>query len=128
MSTSFSENDVDLAQLPEDCRDIDSQAFVDAVQDLCYQPYEGHDGSFSFSYSEGQFEVSWIPLGDPGTEMLDIRWHLEDGRIEDAVSLLEELLEREPDHQEARHTLAMAACRSQSSDQLGCRLFASAEQ
>lgn len=107
MSASFSESNVDLALLPEDCRDIDSQAFVDAVEALCYQPYEGHDGSFSFSYNEGQFEVSWIPLGDPGTEMLDIRWHLEDGRIEDAVSLLEELLEREPDHQEARHTLAM---------------------
>ncbi len=114
MSTSFSENDVDLAQLPEDCRDIDSQAFVDAVQDLCYQPYEGHDGSFSFSYSEGQFEVSWIPLGDPGTEMLDIRWHLEDGRIEDAVSL--------------RQRRAAAERCSRSSDELRCRLFASAEQ
>lgn len=107
MSASFSENEVDLTLLPEDCRDIDSQAFLDAVKALCYEPYESHDGSFSFSYAEGQFEVSWILLGDPGTEMLDIRWHLEDGRTQEAVSLLEELLEREPDHQEARNTLAM---------------------
>ena len=107
MSASFSENEVDLARLPEDCRDIDTQAFVDAVEALCYEPYAGHDGSFSFSYAEGQFEVSWIPLGDPGTEMLDIRWHLEDGHTQEAVYMLEELLEREPNHQEARNTLAM---------------------
>ncbi|MFO7629203.1 MAG: tetratricopeptide repeat protein, partial [Prochlorococcaceae cyanobacterium] len=93
--------------LPEDCRDIDTQAFVDAVQALCYEPYAGQDGSFSFSYSAGLFKVSWIPLGDPGTEMLTIRWHLEDGRTGEAIALLEELLKREPDHQEARSTLAI---------------------
>ena len=107
MARSFREEDVDLALLPEDCRDIDSQAFVDAVQALCYEPYAGQDGSFSFSYSEGLFDVSWIPLGDPGTEMLTIRWHLEDGRTGEAIALLEELLKQEPDHQEARSTLAM---------------------
>jgi len=32
---------VDLSLLPEDCRDIDSQDFVDAVFALHQQPYEG---------------------------------------------------------------------------------------
>ena len=31
MSVSFREEDVDLSRLPEDRRDIESQAFVDAV-------------------------------------------------------------------------------------------------
>lgn len=105
MARSFREVDVDLALLPEDCRDVGTQDFLDAVRALRYEPYAGQDGSFS--YSEGLIEVSWIPLGDLGTEMLTIRWHLEDGRVAEAVTLLEELLEREPDHQEARSTLAM---------------------
>ena len=107
MAKSFREEEVDLALLPRNCREVGTQDFFDAVQALCYEPYMGQDGSFSFSYSEGLFEVSWIPLGDPGTEMMTIRWHLEDGEITEAVALLEELLEREPDHQEARNTLAM---------------------
>ena len=41
MFVSFGEGDVDLSQLPEDSRDIDSQAFVDAVIALHHQPYEG---------------------------------------------------------------------------------------
>jgi hypothetical protein len=107
METSFREDEVDLGLLPEDCREVGTQDFLDAVQALYYEPYAGQDGSFSFSYSEGLIKVSWIPLGDPGTEMLTIRWHLEDGEIAEAVALLEELLEREPNHQEARTSLAM---------------------
>lgn len=107
MAKSFREDEVDLAQLPEHCRDVGTQDFVEAVRALYFEPYAGQEGSFSFSYNEGLIDVSWIPLGDPGTEMLTIGWHLEDGRVAEAVALLEELLEREPDHQEARTTLAM---------------------
>jgi hypothetical protein len=39
MSVSFREEDVDLARLPEDSRDIESQAFVDAVFALYQEPY-----------------------------------------------------------------------------------------
>jgi hypothetical protein len=38
MSISFREEEVDLSRLPEDSRDIDSQAFVDAVFALHQQP------------------------------------------------------------------------------------------
>jgi len=107
MTKSFREDAVDLDLLPEDCREVGTGDFLDAVRALCYEPYAGQEGSFSFSYSEGLIEVSWIPLGDPGTEMLTIRWHLEDGEITEAVALLEALLEREPEHQEARTTLEM---------------------
>jgi hypothetical protein len=41
MSISFREEEADLSLLPEDCRDIDSQAFVDAVFALHQQPHEG---------------------------------------------------------------------------------------
>lgn len=79
MSVSFREEDVDLSRLPEDSRDIESQAFVDAVFALYQEPYEGMEGSFSCSYTEGLFEISWIPLGDPGTELMQVRELLEDG-------------------------------------------------
>ena len=108
MSVSFREEDVDLSRLPEDSRDIESQAFVDAVFALYQEPYEGMEGSsFSCSYTEGLFEISWIPLGDPGTELMQVRWLLEDGRHEEAIPLLEQLLEREPNNLEARHVLMM---------------------
>ena len=105
MSVSFREEDLDLSRLPEDSRDIESQAFVDAVFALYQEPYEGMEGSFSCSYTEGLFEISWIPLGDPGTELMQVRWLLEDGRQEEAIPLLEQLLEREPDNLEALHVL-----------------------
>jgi hypothetical protein len=73
MSVSFREEDVDLSRLPEDSRDIESQAFVDAVFALYQEPYEGMEGSFSCSYTEGLFEIGWIPLGDPGTELMQVR-------------------------------------------------------
>jgi hypothetical protein len=41
MSICFGEEEVDLSVLQEDCRDIDSQAFVDALFALHQQPYEG---------------------------------------------------------------------------------------
>jgi hypothetical protein len=41
MSISFREEEVDVSLLPGVCRDIDSQAFVDAVFALHQQPYEG---------------------------------------------------------------------------------------
>jgi hypothetical protein len=41
MSISFREEEVDLSLLPEDSRDIDSQAFMDAVFALHQQPHEG---------------------------------------------------------------------------------------
>jgi hypothetical protein len=41
MSICFGEEEVDLSLLPEVCRDIDSQRFVDAVFALHQQPYEG---------------------------------------------------------------------------------------
>jgi hypothetical protein len=77
MSVSFREEDVNLSLLPEDSRDIESQAFVDAVFALYQEPYEGMEGSFSCSYTEGLFEISWIPLGDPGTELMQVRLLLE---------------------------------------------------
>ena len=107
MSVSFREEDVDLSRLPEGCRDIESQAFVDAVFALYQEPYEGMEGSFSCSYTEGLFEISWTPLGDPGTELMQVRELLEDGRHEEAIPLLEQLLEREPDNLEALHVLTM---------------------
>ena len=105
MSVSFREEDVDLSRLPEDSRDIESQAFVDAVFALYQEPYKGMEGSFSCSYTEGLFEISWTPLGDPGTELMQVRGLLEDGRQEEAIPLLEQLLEREPDNLEALHVL-----------------------
>lgn len=107
MSIAFREEEVDLSLLPEDCRELGTGDFVRAVTDLYGRPYEDHDGSFSTSYTEGLFEITWIPLGDPGTEMMTIETHLEEGRTEEAVALLEELLEREPDHQRARTALTM---------------------
>jgi len=107
MSVSFREEDVDLSRLPEDCRDVELQAFVDAVFALYQEPYEGMEGSFSCSYTEGLFEISWTPLGDPGTELMQVRALLEAGRNEEAIPLLVQLLEREPDNLEASHVLAM---------------------
>ena len=98
---------MNLSLLPEDSRDIESQAFVDAVFALYQQPYEGMEGRFSCSYTEGLFEICWTPLGDPGTELMQVRGLLEDGRQEEAIPLLEQLLEREPDNQEALHVLTM---------------------
>lgn len=91
MSVSFREEDVDLMRLPEDCRDIESQAFVDALFALYQEPYEGMEGSFSCSY----------------TELMQVRALLEEGRFEEAIPLLVQLLEREPDNLEASHVLAM---------------------
>ena len=107
MRLSFREEEVDLALLPEDCRDRETQAFVDAVFALHGQPYAELDGQLSCSYSEGLFEIEWIPLGDPGTEMMEIRELLEDDRRDEAMPLLQQLLAREPDHREARHVLLM---------------------
>lgn len=107
MTTSFREEEVDLSLLPEDCRDRESQSFVAAVMKLYGKPYVGQEGKFSCSYTEGLFKISWIPLGDPGTEMMMVRWHLEEGRTDMAVPLLEQLLEREPENMEGRHVLSM---------------------
>lgn len=107
MSVSFREEDVDLSRLPEDCRDVELQAFVDAVFALYQEPYKEMEGSFSCSYTEGLFEISWTPLGDPGTELMQVRALLEEGRNEEAIPLLVQLLEREPDNLEASHVLAM---------------------
>lgn len=107
MTTTFREEEVDLSLLPDNARDRESQAFVDAVMDLYRKPYEGQEGRFSCSYTEGLFKISWIPLGDPGNEMMTIRWHLEEGRTDMAVPLLEQLLERKPNNVEARHVLLM---------------------
>jgi hypothetical protein len=107
MTTTFREEEVDLSLLPDNARDRESQAFVDGVMDLYRKPYEGQEGRFSCSYAEGQFKISWIPLGDPGTEMMTIRWHLEEGRTDMAVPLLEQLLEREPNNVEGRRVLLM---------------------
>ena len=46
-------------------------------------------------------------LGDPGTELMQVRALLEEGRNEEAIPLLVQLLEREPDNLEASHVLAM---------------------
>ena len=45
--------------------------------------------------------------GDPGTELMQVRALLEEGRNEEAIPLLVQLLEREPDNLEASHVLAM---------------------
>ncbi|MDM7937979.1 MAG: hypothetical protein QUV06_11030 [Cyanobium sp. CZS 48M] len=39
--------------------------------------------------------------------MMMVRWHLEEGRTDMAVPLLEQLLEREPENMEGRHVLSM---------------------
>lgn len=104
---SFREEDVDLSRLQEDCRDIESHAFVDAVFAMYQEPYEGMEGSFSCSYTEGLFAISWTPLGDPGTELMQVRALLEEGRNEEAIPWLVQLLEREPGKLEASHVLAM---------------------
>ncbi len=107
MATSFRDEEVDLSLLPEDCRDINSRTFVEAVFAHYGKPYEGMEGRLSCSYSEGLFKISWTPLGDPGTELMQVRELLEEDRREEAIPLLEQLLEREPDNLEASHVLTM---------------------
>ena len=109
--TAFSIDEVsfDASLLPEGSRTPGSEAFHRAVTDYFQRSYAGMSGQLSVVFAAGRIEVAWEPAAPEAPAMATIGPFLQQRRFDEARSLLETLLQLQPEHPEALYNLGVLA-------------------
>ena len=97
----------DLTLLPEAARRTGSAAFREAVTSYYKDAYREAGGRVDVAFSGGQIEVSWDPASDQRPASETITEHLQAGRYEEAIPLLETTLRLEPNDLHSLTNLGM---------------------
>jgi Flp pilus assembly protein TadD len=107
ISFSIPEATFDLSLLPEPAPQRGTTAFREAVTRYYKDAYREAGGRADVAFCDGQIEVSWDPGAEQRPASETITEHLEDGRYEEAIPLLEATLQLQPDDVESLAQLGM---------------------
>lgn len=98
--------DIDTASYPELAKEVSSSAFKAHFQKQIEQEYKALQGQLDIRFSEDSVNVSWQPEGNNADKKLIFEL-LQNGQINKAKPLLEQLLSSSPTDTDALYNLGM---------------------
>ncbi len=104
---SLSEEGFDRSQLPADCGEPGSDSFRLAVSAFFQRAYRSRGGRIDVAFTEGRIDLHWSGMQDQQDVLERSMGLIEQDRRQEALSLLETLLQLEPDNEEALYNLGL---------------------
>lgn len=104
---SLSEEGFDRSQLPAGCGAVGSDSFRLAVTEFFRRAYRSRGGRVEVAFTDGRIDLHWSGVQDQQDVLERALALIEQERRPEARSLLETLLQLEPDNEEALYNLGL---------------------